>query len=190
MSFIAQVLLADVPRLENYSGNLLSFHYCDQCIKEGKMSFGWGDGNPESYNLTIRAAVSETQTDGLGLVGESIVDAYSISFRDVEEVPGYADTCVLFTKRPEDYPSRKDEFDKEIYPGLIHVARSKLGGWPNWVQGADWPRDRPQDWLAFVLQLDWQLSLNTPWCIGGYAYLFVKPTKSGGLKGKLVIQVT
>jgi len=38
MSFIAQVLLADVPALEQYSDRLLSFHYCDKCSKEGKMS--------------------------------------------------------------------------------------------------------------------------------------------------------
>src|SRR5207249_448474 len=113
--------------------------------------------NPEGYDVTIHEMTAETSTDGLGLVAESIVDAHSVSFCEVEEVPGYADTCGLFTKRPEGYPGGKSDFDEEIYPGLIHVAVSKVGGWPTWEQGADWPRDRPQDWLAFVLQLDMQL---------------------------------
>jgi hypothetical protein len=190
MSFIAQVVLADVPGLEEYSDQLLSFHYCDECSKEGKTAFGWGSRNPEGYDITIHKAMTATQTDGLGFAAEPIVDAHSLSFRDVEEVPGYADTCVYFVKRPEGYPAGKSDFDQEIYPGLIHVARSKLGGWPTWVQGADWPRDRPQEWLALVMQLDWQLCSRTPWCNGGYSYLFVKPDKPGGLKGELVIQVT
>jgi hypothetical protein len=189
MSFIAQVLLADVPTLENHSDRILSFHYCDECPKEGKMSFGWGGPNPESYDVTIHPTAIETQIDGLGLLAESIVDAHSVSFRNVEEVPGYTDTCELLTKRPEDYPGRKDDFDEEIYPGLKSVARSKLGGWPTWVQSAQWPRDKPQEWLAFVLQLDWQLCPRTPWCDGGYAYLFVKPAKGGGLQGEFVLQV-
>jgi hypothetical protein len=189
MSFIAQVLLSDVSRLEKYSDQLLSFHYCDECSKEGKMSFGWGGPNPQGYGITIYEAAAVRQTDGLGLTAESIVDAHSVSFRDVEEVPGYADTCVLFTKRPEDYPGGKSDFDEEIYPGLVHVARSKVGGWPTWEQGANWPRDRPQDWLAFVLQLDMQLCPRTPWC-NGNVYLFVKPGPDGKLKGELVVQVT
>jgi uncharacterized protein YwqG len=189
MSFIAQVLLADVQALNEYSDKLLSFHYCDECSKEGKMSFGWGRSNPEGYDVTIHETTAATQIDGLGLATEPIVDACSVSFRDVEEVPGYADTCELFTKRPEDYPARESEFDEKIYPGLIHVARSKLGGWPNWVQGAGWPRDHPQKWLTFVLQLDWQLCPRTPWCNGGYSYLFVKPD-GNGLKGEFVLQDT
>jgi hypothetical protein len=189
MSFIAQVLLADVPGLEKYSEQLLSFHYCDECSKEGRMSFGFGGPNPQGYDVTIHEASAAIPTDGLGLAAESIVDAYSVSFRDVEEVPGYSDTCVLFIKRPEDYPGRKSDFDDEIYPGLVHVARSKLGGWPNWEQGADWPRNRPQDWLAFVLQLDMQISPRTPWS-NGNVYLFVKPAKPAGMKGEMVIQVT
>jgi hypothetical protein len=126
MSFIAQVRLSDVPRLEKHSNQLLSFHYCDECSKEGKTSFGWNDQNVKAYDLTIHELT--TEIDGLGLTAEPIIDACSVSFRDVEEVPGYSDTCVLFIKRPEDYPARKSEFDDEIYPGLIHVARSKLGG--------------------------------------------------------------
>jgi uncharacterized protein YwqG len=189
MSFIAQVLLADVPALNEYSDKLLSFHYCDECSKEGKMSFGWGGPNSEGYDVTIHETTTETQMDGLGLLAESIVDAYSASFRDVEEVPGYADTCVLFTKRPEDYPAGKSDFDEEIYPGLIHVARSKLGGWPTWEQSPQWPRDRPQEWLGFVLQFDLHLCPNTPWC-NGNAYIFVKPSKEGGLRGEFVLQVT
>jgi uncharacterized protein YwqG len=153
MSFIAQVLLADVPALENYSDRILSFHYCDECSKEGKMSFGWGSPDPEGYNVTIHEATAETQIDGLGLLAESIVDAHSVSFRNVEEMPGYADTCVLFTKRPEGYPAGKSDLDEEIYPGLIHVSRSKLGGWPRWVQGADWPRDKPQEATLRISQI-------------------------------------
>jgi hypothetical protein len=189
MSFIAQVLLTDVPNLEKYSDHLLCFHYCDECSREGKMSFGFGGPNPGGYDVTIHGATAQTSPDGLGLVAESIVDACSVSFRDVEEVPGYSDTCVLFIKRPEDYPGGKSDFDEEIYPGLIHVARSKLGGWPSWAQGAGWPRDHPQKWLTFVLQLDWQLCSRTPWCNGGYSHLFVKPDKQGCLKGELVVQV-
>ncbi len=189
MTFIAQVLLADVPTLENYSDRILSFHYCDECSKEGKMSFGWGGPNPEGYDVTILPAPAGTQIDGLGLLAEPIVDAHSVSFRNVEEAPGYADTCALFTKRPEGYPARKSDSDDEIYPGLIHVGRSKLGGWPTWVQSAQWPRDKPQEWLAFVLQLDGHLCPRTPWC-NGYAYLFVKPTKMEELNGELVLQVT
>src|SRR5262249_48684289 len=100
MSFVAQVLLADVPSLEKFSDQLLSFHYCDECSKEGKMSFGWRDPNHQGYDVTIHEVTAETSIDVLGLAAESIVDSYSVSFRDFEEVPGYADTCVMFVKRP------------------------------------------------------------------------------------------
>src|SRR5260370_26217770 len=70
MSFIAQVLLAEVRALNEYSDKLLSFHYCDECSKEGKMSFGWGGPNPEGYDITIHETTTETQMDGLGLSTE------------------------------------------------------------------------------------------------------------------------
>jgi hypothetical protein len=59
----------------------------------------------------------------------------------------------------------------------------------DWAQEAGWPRNNPQDWLVFVLQLDWQLCSKTPWCSGGYAYVFIKPDR-GGLKGEFVLQNT
>ncbi len=189
MSFIAQVLLADTPYLEEYGDRLLSFHYCYECSGELNMSFGWGGPNPKGYDVTIHTGVADRLIDGLGLVAGSIVDPHSVSFRDLEEVPGYSDTCDLIENRPEDYPGGKHDFDVEIYPSVIHVPHAKLGGWPRWVQSAQWPRNRPDESVEFVLQLDWKLCPKTPWCTG-YAYLFAKRVGNNPVIGELVLQTT
>jgi hypothetical protein len=188
--FIAQVLLADTPYLEECRDKLLSFHYCDECSKEGKMAFGWGGPNPKGYDVTIHSRVADTPIDGLGLVSAPIVDPYTVSFRDVEEVPEYADTCDLIGNRPEDLRrTQTHDFDEKIYPGLLHMPRTKVGGWPTWMQSAAWPRNRPDESVEFVLQLDWKLCSKTPWCTG-YAYLFAKRIGSSPLTGELVLQTT
>jgi uncharacterized protein YwqG len=79
--------------------------------------------------------------------------------------------------------------DEDIYPGLKHVSKSKIGGWPSWVQGPVWPLNNGERY-KFLGQLDWMLFDGTPWCSGGYAYLFVAKDDNDKLKAEMLIQVT
>jgi uncharacterized protein YwqG len=191
MNFVAQILLSDVPLPDMPANALLSFHYCNECTENGRMSFGCFDEENRGYDLTILYDVHKAKADMKGLLAPSLTKSYDISFRDLEEVPGGLcnDADIEWANLPKDFPQGKDDFDEDIYPGLKHVSNSKIGGWPNWVQHPEWPLNNGEPY-AFIGQLDWQLFEELPWCAGGYAYLFVAEDDDGRLKAELVIQVT
>ena len=191
MNFITQILLSDVP-LPNMPRNvLLSFHYCGKCTSDGKMSYGWYDKENRGYDLSIFDDVDNQATDTKGIVAPSLTKSYSISFRDIEEVPGglCEDANVEIVDQPKDYPQGKDDFDENIYPGLKHVSKSKIGGWPNWVQFPEWPVNEDGTKYEFLGQLDWGLFAGTPWS-DGYAYMFLTQDENAKYKADMVIQVT
>ena len=84
----------------------------------------------------------------------------------------------------------KDDFDEQAYPGLAHVMRCKVGGWPSWVQNPEWPECPKSGRMMFVAQLDWDLGRETSWGGGGYAYLFACPGSCRAQSAELVIQTT
>lgn len=191
MNFIAQILLSDVPLPNMPENALLSFHYCDQCTQEGRTSYGFFDIENKEYNLSVFYGIDKLKNDTRGLLASSLTKSYKVSFRDVEEVPGglAADANIEHVDLPKDFPQGKNDFDEDIYPGLKHVSRSKIGGWPSWVQFPEWPVEEGKKY-TFLGQLDWMLFNGCPWCIGGYAYLFIIGEDKSKLKADLLIQVT
>jgi uncharacterized protein YwqG len=188
MSFIAQIFLPDVPSLEKYQDALLSFHYCNLCSQEGNMAWGWSDRAHAGYNITLFKAVSRKEPDNIGIVQEPLAVSYNTNLRDIAEVPSsYEDVGLTFKDVPKEFPQAKNDFDENVYPNLIHISRSKLGGWPTWVQSPEWPNSKGN--IIFVCQLDWWVFDKAPWASGGYSYLFLNED-NGKLSGELCIQVT
>jgi hypothetical protein len=192
MSFMAQFRLSDVPTFESYRDSLVSFHYCEQCCCDGNMSFGWKSDTPNGYDVSVINAVGDKQADGLGTIGEVVIDPQSVTFRDAMDAPGYEDTMFSLNlpSIPDDYPQGADDFDENIYPGLIHIMKRKVGGWPSWVQWPEPPETSGQESLHFVGQLDWRLCDRASWCAGGYAYLFLISSEDQVLRGELSLQTT
>lgn len=194
MSFMAQFLLSDVPPLESHDNSLVSFHYCQQCAYEGNMPIGWNPkfGNTPGYDVSVCDLISEKQPDLLGIIAEVVIDPQSVTFRDSMDAPGYEDTMYSLDLHsiPEDYPQGADDFDENIYPGIIHVAKRKIGGWPTWVQHPGLPEIQDQERLHFLAQLDWWLCNRATWCSGGYAYLFLISSGTKILRCELVLQTT
>ena len=180
MAFVAQLNLGDFS--SSYAERLLSFHYCLTCAN---MSYGWGDRNQSGYSVTIHW--TSERTDALGVASEFDLLPRAASFRDVVEVPLPEDIGINYDQLPEDYPTLEDDLDENLYPGLQHVAKSKIGGWPTWVQEPQWPMGPSK--MEFVCQLDWLLEEQLPWSGGGYAYLFANLLAQEP-RGELLIQVT
>jgi hypothetical protein len=194
MSFMAQFRLSDVPTFESYYDSLVSFHYCQECSYDGNMSFGWNcsQGNTNGYDVSIINAIGDKQADGLGTIAEVVIDPHSVAFRNAMDAPGYEDTVhsLNLPSTPGDYPQGTDDFDENIYPGVIHIAKRKVGGWPTWVQYPEPPETTVQERLHFVGQLDWWLCDRATWCAGGYAYLFLISSEDQVLRGELSLQTT
>lgn len=191
MAFVFQLRLSDVPAFESCQDALLSFHYCLDCSNRGNMSWGWEDpGTSAGYDVAVLPIRHETQVDDAGMVAEAIVEAYTVRFRDVLEVPLPDDLDIYSSELPDDYPSRVADLDENIYPGVIQVARSKVGGWPHWVQNNAWPPARGRESVEFLGQLDWMLCPRSPWCNGGYAYLFMLLADGQPIAGELALQTT
>jgi hypothetical protein len=189
MSFVAQARLADVPALRRFASVLASFHYCQECAYDGHMPWGWNDRpDNKGYDISL-FEMSQESPDQLGMTAEPIIAPHTVvGFRDVVEVPKPDDLDIWY--RPDDYPQGKDDFDENIYLGLVHVARAKLGGWPTWVQAPAWPPALEGTKTELIFQLDWSLCEKAPWCNGGYAYVFAKILPGQPLVGDLALLTT
>lgn len=194
MSFIAQIRLSDVPTFENQDDALVSFHYCQQCTYSGNTSFGWDCplGNTESYKVSVITSIHARQPDQLGTVAEMVIDPMKVSFCDVMDAPSYEDTLnsLNLSSCPVDYPQGADDFDKNIYPGVIHIANCKVGGWPSWVQSPNPPKTKTHERRLFLGQFDSRIGTQTAWCSGGYAYLFLISTGDQRIRGELSLQIS
>lgn len=190
MSFVAQILLSDVPLPSMPANALLSFHYCETCTEQGNMPWGWTDKENNCYDLTIFSNVDQEEADCLGMVAAALIEPYHVSFRDIEEVPGDDhDASMERIDLPKDYPQGKDDFDENVYPGLKHVRTTKVGGWPTWAQYPEWPVTENGNKYTFLAQLDWKTFDRCAWAGGGYAYLFLYKISSDP-RAELLIQVT
>jgi len=97
---------------------------------------------------------------------------------------------LLDTAEPDDIEFMLQDpytFDESQFPDLVHIPVSKLGGWPTWVQDAEWPRDHPKEDLTFVAQLSALGHDRETWC-EGMLYLFVHPANRGNRKAKMLLQ--
>lgn len=192
MAFIAQILLSDVPLPSMPENTLLSFHYCNECTMAGQMSFGCFDDQNNGYDLTLLNDIDKTKSDMNGFLAPSLTKSYKVSFRDIEEIPGglCEDANIKHVNLPKDFPQGKDDFDEDIFPGLKHINKSKIGGWPSWVQYPEWPLNDSGEKFLFLGQLDWYLFDGTPWCNGGYAYLFITKDANEKFNAELLLQTT
>jgi hypothetical protein len=144
------------------------------------------------YSVTVIDHITDKQPDGLGTIAEVVIDPQAVTFRDAMDAPGYEDTInsLNLHSTPDDYPQGADDFDENIYPGIIHIAKRKVGGWPTWVQYPELPEINEQERLRFIGQLDWWLCERATWCSGGYAYLFLISSEAQRCRGELAIQTT
>jgi len=189
MAFMAQIRLSDVPGAEDAGDTLASFHYCEECTHDGAMSFGWDDRDPppRRYDVRFFEDAATLVPDGLGARTPPVLPSRSVRLRRVVEVPTPLDVGLEDGDSPDDYPSGEDDLDENLYRGLLHVPRSKIGGWPSWVQETAWPR-HDRTW-RFLAQFDWVLGADASWGGGGYAYLFFRRTRDRW-EGELGIQTT
>jgi hypothetical protein len=186
MSFVAQVLSRDVPTFPTQR-LLISLHYCRECVLGGKMSFGWVRDPTGGYAVSV-LDVDAGVPDGLGIVAQPMFPPSSARLHDHLEVPLPEEAGIPPGQAPPDYPSMENDFDERLYRDLIHIPRSKVGGWPTWVQTPSWPAPR-NDW-HFIAQLDSRISPDVPWAAGGYAYLFCRQQGKTDWRGEFLIQVT
>jgi hypothetical protein len=154
------------------------------------MPWGWNDRQSDNKKFDVSfLETSQESPDELGITADMMVAPHTIvEFRDVVEVPLPDDLDIWYP--PDDWPQSKDDFDENIYPGLLHVATAKLGGWPTWVQGPAWPPAHDGTKTELIFQLDWRLCEKAPWCNGGYAYVFVKIMSGRTLVGDLAVLTT
>ena len=222
MSFMAQILLGDVPGLEAEGAALLSFHYCTECAYEGRMAWGWTERGRRGYDVSVFDPYGALSADGRGVVAEDPLGPHLVRFADrIEEIalgpddfdylpelrqwvtdgirhgiiskvgaaePDVAGSALHGDTPPEDarLAARYAQLAEFRAPG----NRSKLGGWPAWVQNPELPRCDSGETMIFVAQIDWVVGAAAPWGGGGYAYLFAAPRSCGPRAGELVISTT
>lgn len=143
----------------------------------------WQDS--QSYDVSIFSNLEEINSDGLGIVADSPLQAGVMSFSD--PVPDYP--------MPSDYPGDlADRLPEEFFfdeSELDVVEGSKLGGWPTWMQDALYPPGRNGKAMRFIAQIDHALGgINCTWGGGGCAYLFADLSDPNLPIGQLVIQTT
>jgi hypothetical protein len=155
------------------------------------MSWGWNDADGNTgYDASVFTEIDHVKPDDLGIVAAPLAGPSRVSLREVREVPLPEDIGLQTSDLPEDFPQAEDEFDEDVYPGMKHVVRSKLGGWPHWVQDPEWPPAVDGEQVVFVCQLDWALCERAAWGGGGYAYLFVETSRGKPPTGELTVQTT
>jgi len=182
MGFVAQIRLDEVPGFDQ-PPMLLSFHYCEICTYEGKMPFGWEDaGHQLRYRLSLFRDLERTSVDGLGIVGESRIAAQKAEYAPGRETLGIEDIWERFpeTRGPGGIPASAE---------FVHEERTKIGGWPSWVQQPVRPQDEMGNQMDFVGQLDLYACPDSAWCTG-YAYLFASPPAEDEQEAELIIQTT
>ena len=190
LAFMAQVALGDVVQLAPDPG-LLSFHYCDECSRLGYISFGRENEDRRGHDVRVFRDPKSVKGDRAGVVAPSSLPPRSVTLKSVREIPGFEDIGpALRSQIPRGASTARDDFDDNAYPGMLHVRRCKLGGWPSWQQSSAWPKCRESGRMMFVGQIDWDLGRDTAWANGGYAYLFVCSKTCTARHAKLVIQTT
>ncbi len=167
MSFVIQVRLQDVPGLPAGDPGLLSFHYCQKCTEEGHGSNGWiNDDDPieaTGYDMRIFEDCSKNASDGQGILAVDFMKPRTVTCVDFLEVPElgeFRNTPALeplYAAVREKYNGLdKNDISKTHgnVQGFLHLATSKLGGWPTWFQYPEWPQDAPEERVTLIAQLE------------------------------------
>ena len=195
LAFYMQVLLRDVPGWEADDG-LLSFHYCDECMRDGNAAIGWYPpgttgmeelAHPEACDLRFLPADARS-SDGLGAVTPAAIKSYGVALEDIEEIPG-PDDLPETIQLPDDFFGGTD-LDPIRPGGFSFVARCKIAGWPAWDQSAQWPTCEHHGQMELVAQIDQEVGADTYWGGGGHAFLFACRPGCAQRRAELVIQTT
>ena len=189
MAFMIQILLNDVPALEARNKSLLSFHYCTQCMYDGRMAWGFQDAENRGYDVRVIDSVESKEPDNLITLGEATLPPSAVTFSDFLEVPSADDMSEKVRASLQDDYFQSGDFEENNYRGLIHRPLCKVGGWPSWVQSAEWPTVGAKK-MDFICQIDAAVGERSAWGGGGFAYLFISPSEVSPKIGELFIQTT
>lgn len=197
MTFIAQINLSDLPLEGTTFRGLYSFHYCNQCMYEGNMAFGWKDDQNKGYDVRVFEDLEKTE-DSLGFVSKTVLESKRVELIRIDEVPEVNDLPPgIYELIPDAFfeyePPDNDNFSvipgDNIYPGLKHVHSSKIGGAPTWVQDPEWPNSSEGHKMKFVAQLDCKIGEESAWA-GGTAFLFLYKNSKGFFETEMLLQST
>jgi hypothetical protein len=153
------------------------------------MSFGYDDtDNPSGYRVDLFPDADAMVPDGLGIVGKPVLERVA-RFVPAEEVMALDDYWEL-TDQSFEYPIEAQEFEAEGYPDYSNKHQAKTGGWPSWVQSADWltcPHGRP---YQFVGQVGDEVLSDGAWASGGFGYLWACSQACEQRRGEMSAQST
>ena len=187
MEFMAQVRLSDCEDIG--TDGLFSFHYCTECMYEGKMSFGHIDPRNKGYDIRVFEQPNQSHPDKLGSLTAATIPSRTVQLEEFLEVPSVDDMPDdVCRAMPDDYNSAGSDYAANVYRGLIHYPLSKLGGWPTWPQSSEWPATDSNP-MKFLLQLDSVIGERTAWCCG-CAVVFIGQEADGSYRGEMCIQTT
>ncbi len=182
MLFIAQIRLDEVPGIElERPPTLLSFHYCEQCMADGNMAFGWHDkGRQLRYRVSLFTELEKTPIDELGIV----VNDCS---REEPKLPTFHDgvEVMCLSEIWEEFPGR----DVPDLQNIFNEERSKLGGWPYWWHEPEYPEDELGNPMQFVAQLHLEDCPDRAWACGS-AYLYVSEFTEDEPEAEFIMQST
>jgi len=161
---------------------------------DGHTSFGWSDPH-KAYSVRVIEHADRCKPDELGVLAEDLLGPHSIEFDDYLEIPNIDDL-----ESDSESGEFQDSFDMNrwfydesvnvfMYDRFKHFNRSKLGGYPSWLQRAEWPINSKGERMSFVGQLDDSVGEVSPWAAGGFVYFFVD-TSAEYLVGEMCIQTS
>lgn len=187
MTFIAQILLSDLPDPGQAENSLLSFHYCIVCAYEGRMSHGWTDAKNRGYDVRLFERPERFTVDVAGLSTKSIGRSGSVRLTDAMDFPNFEDLPSELHDLAEFGEFEDEEEEEDTW--YENITETKVGGWPSWVQSAQWPVAENER-MMFVAQVSSVIGVLAPWGGGGYAYLFVTPPDKHPRRAELSILTT
>jgi hypothetical protein len=119
-----------------------------------------------------------------------MIDACSVSFEDCLETPTDEDIGEWPNEAVFKLPEPSLVVNGEKLEPAGNIDDCKVGGWPGWAQGAEYPPVEAPDRLHFIAQLDYRLCDRTAWGGGGYTYLFARFSANAPPVGFMVLQDT
>ena len=131
----------------------------------------------EPFAKSVLARRIHPQTEGLALtLPDGHYPAKQITGWEIglAEFPGPEEVNEIMSAKGIDWSSEESEqlYTAKIYPSV----GEKLGGWPNWIQGVEYPEcPECQHSMSFLLQLDSEQNLPYSWGDVGIGHLCVCP---------------
>lgn len=194
LSFIMQINTDDVFDFQD--GNLVSFHYCEECTMEWDMSWWYLDeDNTNRYKISIFKDVNKIEKDSLWIVSKTTpIDELWVELKQIIDVPCYEDIndyCINNKYDDEikdkffeltNFLDWEDVFIDKRFEWYIHSWETKLWWYPSWWQTPEYFENTN---MKFICQISWDL-WDTAWQTWA-AYLFVDMKSS---IWELVIQTT